>query len=85
MNRQPLSADAIIAKLPRACAIRHPITRQPMLIHAGHPGMYCANARLDVETFNETHGVTAAHIEAMEFGSLIGWDTPGADLDSYIL
>ncbi len=77
------TVESNIAKLPAVCATRHPMTGQPALIRAGKRGFQRAHRHLDVDSFNRYKGVTPAQIEAMEFGALVGWDTPGADPDGY--
>ena len=38
---------------------------------------------MDVDAYNERHSVTAAQREAMEAGSIFGWEIPAADPRTY--
>ncbi len=69
------------AKLPPLCYVRHPTTGEAVEIHRGEAGYHpvgtlcspdCLNSRL-------ARPPTEDEISAMRHGSLIGWDTPGAD------
>ena len=74
---------ATLAKLPPFCASRHRATGAPTLIKRGVAGYWLASPDLDPDAFNARHGVTPAQAEAMEIGSMFGWDVPGADPDTW--
>jgi hypothetical protein len=75
---------ATLQKLPPICASRHPSDHnQAIMIRRGIAGYYLASANFDVDGFNIRHGITAAQIEAMEIGSMFGWDVPGANPDNH--
>ena len=71
-----------LEKLPEMCAAAH-WDGSPIIIKRGVMGYYPAPPSLDVERYNARHGVTAAQREAMEVGSMFGWEVPGADPDRY--
>jgi len=69
------------ARLPLLCYVRHPATGETVEIVRGEAGYRpigtlcsptCLNSRLP-------HPPTEDEISAMRHGSLIGWDSPGAD------
>lgn len=74
---------AVLQDLPEFCASRLNTTGQPILLKRGHRGYWPTRHDLNVETFNESAGVTAAQIEAMQCGSMCGFDVPGADPLNY--
>jgi hypothetical protein len=37
----------------------------------------------DVDAYNACNGVTVAQVQAMQVGSMFGWNVPGADPDSW--
>jgi hypothetical protein len=47
-------------------------------------GFWPMPPRFDPERFNEEHGISPAQVEAMQIGSMFGWDCPGADPDHEI-
>jgi len=68
-------------RLPPVCYVRHPTTGETVEIRRSEPGYHptvikcspeCLNARL-------RQPPTPAQILAMKHGSIMGWDTPGAD------
>jgi hypothetical protein len=68
-------------RLPPLCYIAHPTTGATVAIHRGEngyrdPGTLCSPACLNNHL---PHPPTEDDISAMRHGSLIGWDTPGAD------
>lgn len=71
-----------LSKLPEMCAAWNLETGDAMLIRRGIEGYYPAPG-LDVEAFNARHGITPAQLEAMEIGSMFGWNVPGADPDMW--
>jgi hypothetical protein len=72
---------ALAAKLPPVCASTLPATGEPILIRFGVKGFYPQSMDFDCETFNRTHKITPLQVEAMENGSMFGWECPGADPD----
>lgn len=70
-----------LEKLPRICAARNPADGSPIMLCRGVSGYHLAPRTLDVDGFNSRHGVTKRQQEAMEIGSVFGWDVPGADPD----
>jgi hypothetical protein len=79
----PTDVLHVLQKLPPICASVLLSTGEPILLKRGVMGYWPAPLRLDVDGFNRRHNITAAQREAMEIGSLCGWDVPGADPDSY--
>ena len=74
-------------KLPDACATILPSTGEAIVIHFGVSG-YCPvelfegqTAASYVEKFNRLNNVDPIQIDAMETGSMFGWEVPGADPD----
>lgn len=76
-------AKANLAKLPEMCAVINPLNRRPILLKAGQKGFYPYDElTITVREFNESLGVEPAQVNAMYFGSLFGFDVPGADPDN---
>lgn len=69
-------------KLPELCASINLTDGKPILIRRGVMGYYPAPT-IDVDGFNERHNVTPAQREAMEIGSMFGWEVPGANPDNH--
>ena len=67
--------------LPSLCYIRHPETGETVLIIRDEGGWHPAHTKCLPECLNAKlePPPTAEQILAMKHGSLIGWDTPGAD------
>ena len=67
--------------LPRLCYIRHPETGETVEIRRGENGWHEANTRCSPECLNArlAHPPTAEQVLAMKHGSIIGWDSPGAN------
>ena len=73
-----------LKKLPEMCAARSPSDDSPILIKRGVSGYWPApRPDFDVDGFNARQGITAAQVEAMQIGSMFGWDVPGADPDAW--
>jgi len=70
-------------KLPPYAAVRLESSNRGVVIKAGESGYYELDYDVDVERFNELRAVTKAQQEAMFSGSMFGWNTRGADPDSY--
>lgn len=60
---------------------------QPVvMIKRGERGFYSTNVvggQPAVDRLNEELGITKGQVQAMVTGSMFGWDTPGADPDTY--
>lgn len=54
-------------------------TGDPVLILRGEPGYIPFPEITDPEAWNRSRGVTPAQAEAMQVGSMYGWDVPGAN------
>ena len=54
-------------------------------VKRGESGYYPIFTGIPVDELNAMHGVSAAQREAMHWGSLFGWDTPGAYPDSKLI
>lgn len=76
---EPATAIPATTSLPEVCATRDRVTKRPILIVRGEPGYYAAPADTDPDGFNQRRGITEAQVQAMECGSMWGWDVPGAD------
>ena len=74
---------ATLAKLPRMCASRLLSDGSPIFIRRGVSGYFPAAPGFDVDYFNAIHWITPAQIEAMEAGSMFGWEVPAADPDNW--
>jgi hypothetical protein len=72
-----------LEKLPPMCAARNGVDG-PVLLKRGVAGFWRACPDLDVDAFNSRHNVTPAQVQAMEIGSMFGWDAPGADPDLWV-
>ena len=81
----------IAAGLPELCFSTLQTTGQLICIKRGESGYYPSewdtedkerNVELEDE-LNEKLGVTPAQRQAMEIGSMAGWDVPGADPKNY--
>ena len=72
-------------KLPELCASINPTDGTPIMIRRGVSGYYPAPRTLDVDGYNARRGITAAQREAMEIGSMFGWEVPGADPDNHMM
>lgn len=83
--KDKLTLQQYIELLPEVCASRLPSTGEVILIVRGSSGYYLAARDCDPDAFNELWGVTPAQVQAMEAGSMFGWDTPGANPDHTIL
>lgn len=70
------------SKLPEICAARD-LTGRPVFIRRGQKGYLDAHPDTDPDVWNAREGITPAMVEAMTFGSLFGFDKPGADPATY--
>jgi len=90
-------AQINLSKLPAKCYAVLLTNDHLIMIKAGESGYYrlpqdfpkreCAinNLSMDqlAEAWNKEMGVTPAQREAMEIGSMFGWEVPGANPDIY--
>lgn len=73
--------------LPDLCYVVVATTGELAIVKKGESGYFpCSFSTCDVESnkaianhYNEKMGVTPSQAKAMEFGSLFGWDKPGAN------
>ena len=71
--------------LPIACATRHPVTNEPILLRAGTKGYFPAPTKdFDPDAYNKAMHVTNAELKAMEIGAIFGFDVRGADPDCHL-
>lgn len=91
------TAKENIAKLPEYCFAVNNVSLKLIRIVAGEPGYYKADnhpehkiAANNLETtehlahrLNAELGITEGQRQAMEIGSMFGWEVPGANPDSY--
>lgn len=76
--------------LPEICAARlrdksdgH-VVGTPIFIRLDELGYFPAqDPHFDVDAWNREMGINLAQVEAMQFGSMFGWDTPGADVKTW--
>lgn len=47
-------------------------------VKRGESGFYPIFTPLSAKELNDMEGATEAQVKAMQFGSIFGWDTPGA-------
>jgi hypothetical protein len=68
-------------QLPPVCYVRHPTTGETVEIRRGEPGYHLTVTKCSPECLNARlrQPPTPAQILAMKHGSIMGWDTPGAD------
>ena len=69
------------AALPLLCFTRHPVSGDTVQIRLGENGWHPANTTCSPECLNAKlpRVPTAAEALAMKHGSMMGWDTPGAN------
>lgn len=81
------SIEGRLAKLPELCYGIHPSTGATIVLKRGQKGYhdtgYGAQGEEIVNALNERMGVTRAQRTAMEFGSVLGFNSPAADPDTY--
>ena len=75
------TAQAAGARLPPLCYVRHPTTGETVEIRRGEDGYHPAGTLCSPACLNSRlpHPPAESEILAMQHGSIIGWDTPGAD------
>lgn len=73
----------VMADLPTYCFVRHITTGEPIIVKRGHQGYFPVSYVCNVERMNGERGLTAAQISAMEVGSIVGFNCPGADPLNY--
>ncbi len=69
------------AALPPLCYVRHPTTGETVEIRRGETGYYPADTKCSPDCLNSklAQSPTPEQVLAMMHGSLMGWDTKGAD------
>lgn len=79
----PTRCDVLttLKKLPEICLTRSKTTGTVIAIRRGEIGFYPIQTRLTPEEFNQRRGISPDQVEAMENGSLLGWEVPAADPD----
>ncbi len=79
MNRNPHTPPT--ADLPPVCYIRHVTDGHTVEIRRGEDGWHPANTLCSPDCLNARlpRPPTEDEIAAMTHGSLLGWNTPGAD------
>ena len=90
-TEQERFAPKVAEGLPERCFSTLPSTGQLICIQRGKSGYYPSNQDTGdkernvelVDELNESLGVTPAQRQAMEIGSMAGWDVPGADPRNY--
>jgi hypothetical protein len=67
--------------LPPLCYVRHPGKGETVQIRLGQNGWHPANTTCSPECLNAKlpRVPTSAEVLAMKHGSMMGWDTPGAN------
>jgi hypothetical protein len=67
--------------LPHLCFIRHPTTGETVEIRRGETGYHPANTKCSPDCLNSKlpQPPTPEQVFAMKHGSLMGWDTKGAN------
>lgn len=84
-------APKLAEGLPDLCFSTLPTTGELICIKKGESGYYCSDWSTDdpqknaelADYNNERLGVTSEQRQAMECGSMHGWDCPGADPSTY--
>lgn len=69
--------------LPEISYARNLTDGQIIAIKRGETGYYLYPTEKTVDELNQTLGVTKAQAAAMQFGSMFGWNTPGANPAAY--
>lgn len=82
--RLPTRCDVLttLQKLPEMCLTRSKETGAVIAIRRGELGYYPIETHLTPEEFNDRRGISAEQVEAMENGSVFGWEVPNADPDN---
>lgn len=75
---EPKDVVATLLKLPEVCFTKNRVTGGVIGIRRGVMGYYPIVTGATPETLNGPN-VTKFQIEAMENGSMFGWEVPGAD------
>jgi hypothetical protein len=76
-----VTTKPIAETLPPVCYIRHPGSGAPVAIRRGESGYHPVDTKCSPECLNSRLPVppTAEQILAMTHGSLLGWDSKGAN------
>ena len=81
MTRATTGKEGSAAALPPLCYVRHPTTGETVEIPRGENGWHPANTKCSPQCLNGKlpHPPTQEQVLAMKHGSIMGWDTKGAD------
>jgi len=74
--------NEVLADLPESCALHSMTDGKPILVKRGEIG-YWAAPNIDVDGYNSRKGITPAQKDAMQTGSVFGFNIPGADPLNY--
>jgi hypothetical protein len=79
--RTKKDTDASASALPPLCYVRHPTTGKTVEIRRGENGYYPVGTQCSPECLNSKlpQPPTPEQILAMKHGSIMGWDTKGAN------
>lgn len=74
-------------RLPNFCALMDTATGEPIIVKKGESGFWPGSAmaltdEADIARFNSDHSATPGMVRAMHFGSMFGWEVPGAQLEA---
>ena len=85
INPADIARDAALAArgLPEIAYVDHTWDKSPtaapvLAVKRGESGFYPIRTTLTADELNEKAGVTEFQREAMQLGSMMGWDAPGA-------
>lgn len=70
-------------ELPKVCYGTLNTTGETIIIKLGEKGYFKSEDQRPADELNEILEVTKAEKRAMEWGSMYGWDTPGANPNRY--
>lgn len=74
--------EEIFSELPLYCVTKSLMDKKTIILKRGMKGYYDAKAigfHESADAYNKRNNITPAQIEAMQFGSMFGWNVPGAD------
>jgi hypothetical protein len=74
------------SRLPNFAAMMDPL-EGPIIMKKGERGFWkgermALESDEDIARFNTDHNASPAAVQAMHFGSMFGWETPGATLEA---
>jgi len=73
------SEREILADLPEMAMLTDLVTGETIAVRKGERGYWPMPNIKNPDAWNERHGITKAQAEAMQVGSMFGFDCPGAD------